>query len=184
MNNPKQSQYSTKTRCWASCKHWPRKGQTEIVLIYLSAVSHKCVFPNLNSVITPPGECWDFLHTRRVRVWGWDWFSAQASTPSSSNGLKVTFWMSQVGTSVTFTQKQKFKHILISFAGTFRVQLWDCEMRSFLSISYLCLERGPWSHLSNSTAGRGWDITHMFTKTKALARASSVKLSSRHTEES
>lgn len=81
MNNPKQSQYSTKTRCWASCKHWPRKGQTEIVLIYLSAVSHKCVFPNLNSVITPPGECWDFLHTRRVRVWGWDWFSALGLHP-------------------------------------------------------------------------------------------------------
>lgn len=129
---------------------------------------------NLNAVISPPGSV-GTSHPHWVRVWGWDWFSLWASTLSGSSSPKVTFWMSQVGALVTFTQKQKFKHILTSSAGTFRVQPWDCEMRSFLSISYLRLERGPWSHLSNSTAGKGWNITHMFTKTKALARASSVK---------
>lgn len=73
---------------------------------------------NLNSVISPPGVLGLPTHSGFL---GGDDFLLQASTPSSSNSLKVTFWTSQAGTSVTFTQKQKFKHILISFAGTFRV---------------------------------------------------------------
>lgn len=133
---------------------------------------------NLNSVISPPGVLGLPTHSGSLGGAGTD-FLLQASTPLGLKQPKshlVSIPNGDLSDIYSETKIQAHSEQLCRNFWSF--QQWDCEMRSFLSLSYLCLERGPGSHLSNSTAaGAGIALTC------APNKASLVKLSSRPTEE-